>query len=175
LFERPGGPELVGPAGLPPGKGVCALHPGNVAIGACKRCGNLLCPVCRTRWHDKVVCLTCVERLLGNVEVSPEERAAHGRQALLGLVLGVSAWVLVALAALPILLGAGRQDRGNSLLLALMLLIGSLIPAILGLGQSAAAIRLRGPRLTLATSGLVVSGCHLGIFLGLILLQIGRP
>lgn len=173
LFERPGAPELV--AGSPPeDKGVCPLHQGNLAIGTCKRCGNFFCPVCRTRWKEQILCSACVERLVSNQEANPEESAAHGRQAILGLILGVAAWLLVGLGGLTLMLASGRPDQTTSLLLAAVLVISSLIPAILGLGQAASAIRTRGQRMFLATSGLVLSGSLVGIFLGMILLQLGR-
>src|SRR5436305_1445226 len=51
--------------------GVCAVHPGNVAVGACKRCGTFMCGICRSRLGDRILCLACVERLLGDTEKTP--------------------------------------------------------------------------------------------------------
>ena len=174
LFERPGAPELVDSAGSPPDRGLCALHPGNLALGACKRCGRFFCPVCRTRWREQILCMTCVQQLMGNMEGQPELRAAHQRQAVLGFILGLGAWLLAGLALLPILAATGRQDRVVAVYFALALLVASLVPAVCGLGQAAAAIRGRGPRLHLATAGLVISSCHVGLFAGMLLLQLGR-
>src|SRR5262249_7014964 len=103
LFEKAGGPVLI--EEQYPERGVCALHPGNVATGTCKRCGNFFCPVCRTRWQERMLCLACVERFLSAQERSPEERRSHGRQAILGCVLGFVAWgslVGAVLLALPV-------------------------------------------------------------------------
>jgi hypothetical protein len=155
-------------------RGLCAIHQGNVAIGTCKRCGNFYCPVCRTRFHEKVWCLACVERTIGNEEVNPAERNVHGWQALLGLLLGLLAWLMVALSALPIVVTQGQGGAESTLVLAGVLVVSSLLPSILGLGQAASAIRTRGTRLTLATFGLVLSGAHVGIFVGMILLSLGR-
>jgi hypothetical protein len=174
LFERPGGPDLAEPGTLPPDRSFCALHPGNISVGACKRCGNFFCPVCRTRWREQVLCLACVERLMGTEERHPEEHAAHNRQAVLGLLCGLGAWILVALAILSLLLATSRTNQVNGVILAGLLVLLSLVPAVLGLGQSAAAIRRRGQRLIVATAGLVLSGCHIGIFVGLLLLQMTR-
>jgi hypothetical protein len=150
------------------------LHPGNLALGVCKRCGHFFCSVCRTRWREQVLCLPCVQHLMGSTEGQPELRAAHQRQAVLGLVLGLGAWLMAGLSVLPILAATGRQDRLVAVYFALALLVASVVPAVLGLGQAAAAIRGRGPRLPLATAGLVISACHIGLFAGVLFLQVGR-
>jgi hypothetical protein len=67
------------------GNSLCAVHPGNLAVGTCQRCGNYLCQVCRTRWRERSLCVACVERSLEAGEASPEETRAHLRQAVLGV------------------------------------------------------------------------------------------
>src|SRR5215469_18778705 len=73
-------------------EGACALHAGRETVGTCGRCGNYFCAVCRTRWRDQVLCAACVERALASREATPEQDRAHARQALLGMLLGSSAW-----------------------------------------------------------------------------------
>ena len=77
------------------GDSTCPNHPQNVALGTCQRCGNYLCQVCRTRWRDQTYCTACVERALDAGEVAPQEARAHFRNALLGLIFGAVAWLLV--------------------------------------------------------------------------------
>src|SRR5262245_18311541 len=92
-FE-PSGPQVRSPG---PEDGRCAIHPENAAVATCQRCGNYLCPICRTRWRDQALCIACVDRALDAKEQAPEETRAHRRQAILALVLGLGAWgVLLA-------------------------------------------------------------------------------
>lgn len=173
LFERAGGPERV--SGTPPAdKPLCAIHQGNAAIGTCKRCGNPFCLVCRTRWNEQVFCAACVERLVGSEEENPDLQTAHARQAILALVCGALAWVLVALGGFALFMATGHHNPTGTLFMALVLVVSSLLPALLGLGQAFSALRARGHRLALATSGLVLSGAHVGVFLGAILLLLVR-
>jgi hypothetical protein len=164
--------EPAGRSGRPvrEDEGACAAHPGIEVVGTCGRCGNYLCEVCRTRWRGQIVCAACVDRALESREAAPEEARAHLRQAILSLVLGGGAWVLFLL----ILTVAGVAARANNgqipLALAsllLVVLLGALLPAALGLGQAAAALRTRGNHMILATAGLIVSGLYIGLLVGL--------
>jgi hypothetical protein len=148
---------------------VCALHPENVAAGTCRRCGNFYCPVCRTPWEDRLLCLTCVEQLLGQEGAVAEESKVHDRQALLGLLCGLGAWACVLFGVMMLTIMSLSPNGASLAGLGLVLAVGSLLPAVLGVGQAAAAIRARGDRLILATFGLILSGLHVGAFLGLVL------
>jgi hypothetical protein len=145
------------------------VHPGNPSIGTCERCGNFLCGVCRTRWYDRVLCTACVERALDTQEARPEEARAHLRRAILALVFGLVAWLFSVLAGLLTAAAAKGDDMNMGLLgLAVMIFLAGLVPALIGVGQGAAAIRERGDHMILATLGLILSGMNAGVVIGLI-------
>jgi hypothetical protein len=146
------------------------VHAGNPAVGPCQRCGNFMCTVCRTRWRNQGVCIACIERALEAKETAPAEARAHFRQALLAVLFGLGAWVIV-LAATGLIYGASSGGPGSMGLLAIagLMLLFSPLPAILGVGQGAAAIRVRGDHMILATAGLVLSGLNTGVVLGLLI------
>lgn len=146
----------------------CARHEPNAAIGTCPRCGNFMCPVCRTRWRGQALCLGCVAQALESQETTPAAARTHLRQALLSVFLGGAAWV-VTLGAMALIL-AGAMGKPNPLLIGLGVLglLPTPLPALVGIGQAAAAIRTRGDHMILATLGLLLSCLHTGIFLGLL-------
>lgn len=172
LFERAGGPPLI--SEQPPEHGVCARHAANIAIGTCKKCGSLYCPACRTRWQDRVLCLACVERILAGEMVEPEQQREHGRQAILSCAFGVTAWLLAVVAVVTALPAAESPSAIALAILALLLLAGSFVSALAGLGQAITAVRTRGNRMIAAVVGMVLSGGYLGICLGLLFLGVGR-
>jgi hypothetical protein len=148
----------------------CALHPNNPSVGTCQRCGNFLCSVCRTRWHERALCVACVERIAAVQEARPEEARAHRRQALLALVFGITAWTLILLGGLPLLFAKPNSANAAHLVtLAGLVTLSSLLPALFGVGQGAAAIRARGERMILATCGLILCGAHLAVVVGALL------
>ena len=153
--------------------GSCAAHPGNPAADTCPRCGNYACAVCRTRWRDRWLCAACVDRALDAREAVPGEAAAHLRQAVLGLIFGALSWGVVLVA---LVIGAAATESKNIALIAVagLLLMGSPLPAVFGVGQAAAAIRTRGDHMILATIGLVLSGLHVGTVIGLIAFSLGQ-
>jgi hypothetical protein len=173
LYERP---EKVRPAPDPAGEATnfCTVHPRNVAAGACQRCGNFLCGVCRTKWNDRSLCLACLERVLEAREARPEDPRAHRRQAVLSVVFGLAAWLCAAVAALPLLSVQSGAVPENALVLAGMFALLCFVPGLFGVGQGAAAIRARGERMILATCGLILSGSSVGTLLGMFLLSIWR-
>jgi hypothetical protein len=146
----------------------CTAHPGNPALGTCQRCGNFLCAVCRTRWRERSWCMACVERALEAKETSPEEARAHFRQAILAMICGVLAWGLTLAGFLLIALGmSGNDINPVPLIFGFLLLMPTPLPALIGVGQGAAAIRARGDHMILATMGLILSGIHVGVLVGL--------
>jgi hypothetical protein len=108
--------------------------------------------------------MACVERALDLKETRPEDSRGQRRQAIFAVLFGVSAWLLLVLGAL---LFVGRHD---AVILSGLITLLSLVPALFGVGQGAASIRVRGSSLVVATWGLVLSGVHLGTTLGLCLL-----
>ena len=174
LYERGGGPRLTDEPGAPRDRGACTVHPANVAVGTCQRCGNFVCRVCRTRWEDLNVCLACAERLARDRERGPQDPRIHRRQAVLALACGLIAWgTILGGGLLVVLAGTSRATVGLAVL-AVILVAFSFLPAVFGVGQGAAAARARGDRMIVATSGLVLSASHLGILSGLFLLALWR-
>jgi amino acid permease len=146
------------------------VHPANLAVGPCPRCGVFMCGLCRTRWDNRTLCLACVQRLLSGAEGAPEQTRAHRRLALGALLLGILAWALT----LPVLVVRGVGSTREVLVALLILAMLSLIPALVGLGQAASAIRVRGDRMVLATFGLALAGSQVGTVTGLLLLVIWK-
>jgi hypothetical protein len=171
LYERPDPVRRQRDAQESQG-GNCAVHPGNVAVGPCKRCGTFMCGICRSRWTDRALCVACVDRILSGTggDDTGKEQAAHRRQALLGVILGAVGWFL----ALPLLVARGVGTTREVMVAMLLVAVMSLIPALFGVGQAAAAIRVRGNRMVLATIGLVVAGLQVGTVMGLVLLVIWK-
>jgi hypothetical protein len=151
----------------------CAVHANNASVGTCERCGNFLCGVCRTRWQERALCLACIERALDVRETRPDLVQAHRRQATLALLFGILAWALILLGGLPMMFAHANSSRAAALVvLAGLLSLISLLPALFGVGQGAAAIRARGERMIVATCGLVLCGSHLGVALGVMLFAV---
>ncbi len=140
-------------------------------MGTCQRCGNYLCTICWTRWLNRSLCTACLERALEAREAAPEETRAHLRQAILAVVFGVAAWGITLVAMVLATLGLEVE---NIILVSLsgFLLLGSPLPAALGIGQGAAAIRARGDHMIMATIGLLLSAFQVGVILGLFLFGI---
>jgi hypothetical protein len=167
LYERPGRTARR----MREGEGACVVHKDSEVVGTCGRCGNYLCEVCRTRWRDKALCAACVERALETSEAAPEQTRTHFRQAMLGLGLGVGAWVLTGGAFLlfALLASATGGDPAAKLGPAMLLMLGlltAIVTALLGVGQAAAALRTRGNHMILATVGLILAGLHVGVLVG---------
>lgn len=146
--------------------GQCAVHPENSARATCPRCGNYLCALCRTLLHGHWLCVACVDRAFEANEGVPGEATAHLRQALLALILGVVSWMVFVVAGIIVFAGMESQ---NPILLGMggLAVFTAPIPAVLGLGQAAAAIYTRGDQMVLATLGLILCGLNVGMLVGL--------
>jgi len=145
--------------------GICPAHPENVSVGTCQRCGNFVCVVCRTAWQKRTLCVECVTRALD--DRTPTAVVGQITASALSIILGIVAWVIMAGAI--ILAAAAMLAQENLVLVALagLMIMGSAVPSLLGLGQGASAIRARGGHLVLAMVGLILSGLHIGILIGL--------
>jgi len=170
LYERSQPPKRISDD-PDAGDSLCATHPGSVAIGTCQRCGNFMCAVCRTRWRQLVVCAACAGRALENMETAPEEARAHLCQAVLALVFGIAAWVVTGAAVFVAVLAIQGEESPAMVVLASLLLFGSPLLSVLGVGQGAAAVRARGDHMILATSGLLLSALQAGAIVGILLLS----
>jgi hypothetical protein len=144
----------------------CALHPRNSASGTCQRCGNFICSVCWTRWNGLSICPNCLARALEGSETSPTEERAHLRQAILAILFGVLAWGITIFSIIIMIVGFANQ-RVEVAGIGVLVILGSPLPAVLGVGQGAAAIRSRGNHMIVATLGLILSGVHIGMIVGL--------
>jgi hypothetical protein len=165
LYERPMAPR----AWAGDSEGQCVAHPASPAVGTCKRCGNYMCVVCRSRWRRRSVCLACLERDLQSREASPEEARVHFLQALWSLLFGVAAWAIALVGALfiiiPILADPGHPGLASIVLGVLIMAVAPLF-TVPGLGLGAAAIRSRGDHMILATIGLILSALMAGAIIG---------
>lgn len=154
------------------GEGACALHTGREAVDTCGRCGNYFCEVCRTRWRDQVLCAACVERALASREATPEQARTHFRQALVGLLMGLGAWMVFILGLLLVFVAVLANNNLFLLLLVVLLFVAAMLLAVIGTGHAVAALRTRGQHMILATSGLLIGGLFLGVFLGNYILEL---
>jgi hypothetical protein len=117
--------------------------------------------------------LACVERLMGDSEKTSEQLQTHRWQAVVSVMLGFGGWLLAVL-ALPLATARnfGVPSEGVA---ALCILAGvSVLPALFGIGLAAAAIRIRGDRMMLATCGLLLTAAQVGTVMGLVLLVIWK-
>jgi hypothetical protein len=174
LYERGGGPRLTSEGDAEGDRGVCTIHTMNVAAGTCQRCGNFICRVCRTPWNGGNLCQACAERLAQDQERGPQDPRSHRRQAVAALVCGLSAWGAILGAGILVTLAGTSRAAMGLVVLAGILLFASFLPAVFGVGQGVAAVRARGDRMIVATSGLVLSASHLGIMSGLFLVMLVR-
>ena len=152
--------------------GPCAVHKDNSAVAKCRRCGKMMCAVCRTRWDQEIICSSCLDQSLARGQASPKLAQVQDRQASSSVLLAIMGWAVLLLTLWP----ASALFRGNPnenvSTFALILFFGSFLFAVLALGQAAACIRVRGRRLALATCGLALAGLHLGLGLGILVLNI---
>jgi hypothetical protein len=147
---------------------VCALHPANGAHGTCSRCGNFICPVCRTSWHGATVCPACVARAMDAGETVPAEKRTQWLQSLFALLLGGGAWVLTVVGFIVIAVAVLNGFDVVTFAVGSLVMLGSVIPSVMGVGFGAAAIRARGGHMIIATMGLVLGALHVGAMIGML-------
>lgn len=152
---------------------VCPLHPGNEAVAICRRCGDYICAVCRTRWWQTAYCAGCVEHLGTETSLAARELFREHRQAaILSVLFGLGGWV----AMFPFMLlgfaiaqsDADLGEQARAILIAMMVVCGQVAGlGAIGTGLAAAALRTRGDYMILAGIGLVVSALLVGLSLTL--------
>jgi len=152
--------------------GPCAVHAGNSAVAKCQRCGKMMCAYCRTRWQEEIICAACLDQSLSKGDASPRQARLQNRQASWSFSLATAAWCLLLLAfAAGSALFRGAPSQGQATF-TLVIFFSSFALALFSLGHGAACIRARGKRLSLATCGVTLAGLHLGVCLGLIVLNV---
>lgn len=89
----------------------------------------------------------------------------------MSVLLGLGAWLL-ALIGFVVMQSALNSRKETfpmtTFFLCLALMLAAAVAALFGLGQGAAAIRVRGRHLLLATSGLILSGLYIGTLIGVL-------
>lgn len=166
LYERA---EAARPP-MTQGLQACALHPTRPAVGTCRHCRTPVCSICRTRLQEQLVCVACAERSLTHQDQTVSHAPAHRRLAVWSLACGLAGWLLLLLGLTPLVLT--RNLSKEVAVLAVLTLLLSAVPALLAAGQGAAALRVRGDRLRIATAGLVLAGSQLGLMLGVLLMTL---
>ena len=102
----------------------------------------------------------------------PQEGHRQQRQAWIAVVLAVGGWLTLLLALWPISNLHHGQPGTALVYLAGFLFVSSLVPALVALGQSVAALRLRGHSKTLAGWGLACAATQIGLMLGVVLINL---
>src|SRR5262249_3249022 len=102
----------------------------------------------------------------------PLEQRLHRRLALLSVIFAGVAWFLLLLGVLPVVLFGGKGISKEVTILCVLAILLSMVPALFSLGQSVAAVRSRGDRMRMALTGLVLSGTHLGLTFGSLIIDI---
>jgi hypothetical protein len=148
--------------------GACALHPGVDAATACQRCGKNICVACRTRWHGDILCSACVELSLSRAEPNPRELRQQGARAVWSFTFALVGWI-VAVLALTMIAFRGQEA---SLTAPIVCSVLSLLPAMFAVGQGCPVLLARGPRFRVAATGIILGGLHLGLVLGVLLINL---
>ena len=84
------------------------------------------------------------------------------------LTLALIGWAVALLVMTIILLRRQDMSLGWPLTFGLF----SLVPALLAVGQGCPVLLARGPRFRIAASGMILAGLHLGLLLGVVLVNL---
>jgi hypothetical protein len=152
--------------------GPCRQHPESASIANCSRCNAPVCQTCRTRWHEEAVCPQCVDNSLADDEPSPMEAQMQTKHAWFGVIFGIVAWALLLFTIPMVIQFHNGTVKPIFLTGTYCLFLGSMIPAVFGLGFAVSAVRLRGDFSKLAASGLICAGGQLGLILGIIVINL---
>jgi hypothetical protein len=152
------------------GETPCAVHAVNESLGPCMRCGLPTCEICRCAWQRQLICTRCVEKAFESGEGPVAPQREQSRQAWLSLLFGVLAWALGGTGVwLSSVVGTTTGPLALLLLFVtcgLLLVAGAL--ALCALGQSTAALLVRGDHTLLAGVGLSLGGLYIGLMLGVL-------
>src|SRR5262249_15148621 len=107
-------------------------------------------------------------------QTNPRLVQVQNRQAAASLVLAVLGWGVLLLALWPLTSLFRGHAEGGLANFTLIVFFGSLIFPLFALGRAVACIRTRARRLRLATCGLSLAGLHMGLCLGIVVLNIWR-
>ncbi len=152
--------------------GDCAVHAGTSAVALCTHCAKPMCTLCRTRWNHQPVCPSCVEKAIAGGEPTSGEELRQARHAWAGWFLAGASWLLLCLSVFPFMtLHHGDVSRHQITAVVLLFLL-SFIPAIMALGESTAALRLRGPRPRIALVSFLMCTIYLGLTVGMVFLNV---
>jgi len=152
--------------------GPCATHPESEAYGKCRRCGKLVCNVCRTRWYDQVVCPPCLTQMLEGEEPNPRDQGMQRRLAAWSMVLALLGWLTLICAVIPLRVMYSSAPGGGLRTFAILLFLGSLIPAVFAIGQAMSVVRLRSERRQLAVGSLALASLQIGLIVGMAVLNL---
>jgi hypothetical protein len=152
--------------------GRCEQHLDTPAIARCSRCDKPMCHTCRTRWHEEPVCPRCVDDSIADDEPGPREAQLQMKHAWFSVILAAIGWTVLLVTLAPYATFHQGQVKAAVVFMTYLLFLGSLIPATFGLGCAISAIRLRGDFGKVAAGGLVITGSHLGLAIGLIVLNV---
>ncbi|MGL4552601.1 MAG: hypothetical protein ACRC33_15620 [Gemmataceae bacterium] len=152
-----------------PDEPTCAAHPAMESVGPCARCGRHVCETCRTRWRGVVLCIACVQKAIDGAEATPAMARAGRAQAQAAVAFSAAGWLLAAAGAGLLYLARGSAgDAAPVLTLSALVAAGlGAVPAALGVGQAAAALRGQTEQERLAWAGLGLGGAYVGLALGL--------
>jgi hypothetical protein len=156
--------------------GKCEQHPEANSVTTCSRCNKPVCQSCRTRWQEETVCPQCIDNSFADDEPSPQEAQLQSKQSWISVILAACAWLLLLLTFGPMATfhqTTSAPGPGTTLVfLAYFCFLGSLAPAVFGIGHAFSAMRLRGDNARLALGGLIGNAAHIGITLGFITLSL---
>ena len=122
--------------------------------GAASPIRSCASPVSRKRWRRR--------RLATRGPDTPSPGAAVGAARTWAWLLALTDFVVMQVAI------ASSKEGFSLTVLCVAMLLGAGVAALFGLGQGAAAIRVRGRHLLLASSGLVLSGLYVGALIGVL-------
>jgi hypothetical protein len=105
-------------------------------------------------------------------EPSPQEAQLQMKYAWYAVGLAVCGWGFLLLTLMPYSTFHQGSARATIIFFAYALFLGSFLPAIVGLALAMGALRLRGDHRTVALCALVASGLHMGLAIGLIVLNL---
>ena len=153
--------------------GSCSVHADLPGVGVCDRCKSRFCGLCRTRWHEKNLCLACVEKSLAAGEEHPRELKSRRRLAVVGSInafLGAALWIV----AMLVFYSTRLSPTPTAAAWAVALMLIGLIPATIAIGLTTSVLLARGPLFRLATSGIAVAATQIGLTLGLLVVNLLR-